>query len=44
MYEIPGQGDVAKVVITEKSVTEKATPLVVMRGSSRSPRQRRAAS
>jgi ATP-dependent Clp protease ATP-binding subunit ClpX len=44
MYEIPGQGDVAKVVITEQSVTEKAAPLVVMRGASRSPRQRRAAS
>ena len=44
MYEIPGKGDVAKVVITEPAVTEKAAPLVVMRGSSRTPRQRRAAS
>jgi ATP-dependent protease Clp ATPase subunit len=44
MYEIPGKGDVAKVVITEQAVTEKAAPLVVMRGASRTPRQRRAAS
>ena len=44
MYEIPGKADVAKVVVTEKAVTEKAAPLLVMRGASRSPRQRRAAS
>jgi ATP-dependent Clp protease ATP-binding subunit ClpX len=44
MFDIPGKGDVAKVVITEQSVKDKAAPLVVMRGNSRSPRQRRAAS
>ena len=44
MYEIPGKADVAKVVVTEKAVTEKAAPLLVMRGASRAPRQRRAAS
>ena len=44
MYEVPGMGDVAKVVVTESSVTEKTPPLVVMRGATRSPRQRRAAS
>jgi ATP-dependent Clp protease ATP-binding subunit ClpX len=44
MYEVPGMGDVAKVVVTESSVTEKTAPLIVMRGSSKVPRQRRAAS
>ncbi len=44
MYEVPGMGDVAKVVVTEASVSEKTPPLVVMRGATRSPRQRRAAS
>jgi ATP-dependent Clp protease ATP-binding subunit ClpX len=44
MYEVPGMGDVAKVVVTESSVTEKTAPLIVMRGSSKAPRQRRAAS
>ena len=44
MFEIPGKGDVAKVVVTEQAVKEKAAPLVVMRGTSRAPRQRRAAS
>ncbi len=44
MYEIPGKGDVAKVVVTAQAVKEKTAPLVVMRGSGRSPRQRRAAS
>jgi ATP-dependent Clp protease ATP-binding subunit ClpX len=44
MFEIPGKGDVAKVVITEQAVKEKSAPLVVMRGTSRAPRQRRAAS
>ena len=44
MYEVPGLGDVAKVVVTESSVTEKTAPLIVMRGSSKAPRQRRAAS
>jgi len=44
MYEIPGKADVAKVVVTEKSVTEKTAPLLVMRGATRAPRQRRAAS
>ena len=44
MFDIPGKGDVAKVVVTEQAVKEKAAPLVVMRGTSRAPRQRRAAS
>jgi ATP-dependent Clp protease ATP-binding subunit ClpX len=44
MYEVPGMGDVAKVVVTESSVIEKTSPLIVMRGSSKAPRQRRAAS
>jgi ATP-dependent Clp protease ATP-binding subunit ClpX len=44
MFEIPGKGDVAKVVVTEQAVKEKVAPLVVMRGTSRAPRQRRAAS
>jgi len=44
MYEVPGMGDVAKVVVTESSVIEKTAPLIVMRGSSKAPRQRRAAS
>jgi len=44
MFDIPGKGDVAKVVVTEQAVKEKAAPLVVMRGSTRAPRQRRAAS
>ena len=44
MYDVPGKGDVAKVVVTEQAVKEKAAPLVVMRGTSRTPRQRRAAS
>jgi ATP-dependent Clp protease ATP-binding subunit ClpX len=44
MYEVPGMGDVAKVVVTESSVMEKTAPLIVMRGSSKAPRQRRAAS
>jgi ATP-dependent Clp protease ATP-binding subunit ClpX len=44
MYDVPGKGDVAKVVITEQAVKEKAAPLVVMRGNTRTPRQRRAAS
>ena len=44
MYEVPGMGDAAKVVVTESSVTEKTAPLIVMRGSSKVPRQRRAAS
>ena len=44
MYEVPGMGDVAKVVVTESSVTEKTAPLIVMRGNSKAPRQRRAAS
>ena len=44
MYEVPGMGDVAKVVVTESSVTEKTAPLIVMRGSVKAPRQRRAAS
>ena len=44
MYEVPGMGDAAKVVVTESSVTEKTAPLIVMRGSSKAPRQRRAAS
>ncbi|MBM3729970.1 MAG: ATP-dependent Clp protease ATP-binding subunit ClpX [Actinobacteria bacterium] len=44
MFDIPGKGDVAKVVVTEQSVKERAAPLVVMRGNSRAPRQRRAAS
>ena len=44
MYEIPGKTDVAKVVVTEQSVTEKTAPLLVMRGAARTSRQRRAAS
>ena len=44
MYEVPGMGDVAKVVVTESSVIEKTAPLFVIRGSSKAPRQRRAAS
>ncbi len=44
MYEVPGMGDVAKIVVTESSVIEKSAPLIVMRGSSKAPRQRRAAS
>ena len=44
MYEVPGMGDVAKIVVTESSVIEKTAPLIVMRGSSKAPRQRRAAS
>jgi len=44
MYEVPGMGDVAKVVVTESSVIEKTAPLIVIRGSSKAPRQRRAAS
>jgi len=44
MYEVPGMGDVAKVVVTESSVTDKTAPLIVMRGSSKATRQRRAAS
>ncbi len=44
MYDVPGKGDVAKVVVTEQAVKDKAAPLVVMRGTSRTPRQRRAAS
>lgn len=44
MYEVPGMGDVAKIVVTESSVIERTAPLTVMRGSSKAPRQRRAAS
>ena len=44
MYEVPGMGDVAKVVVTESSVIEKTAPLFVIRGNSKAPRQRRAAS
>lgn len=44
MYEVPGMGDVAKIVVTESSVIERTAPLTVMRGSSKVPRQRRAAS
>jgi len=44
MYEVPGMGNVAKVVVTDKTVLEKVPPLIVMRGATRGSRQRRAAS
>ena len=43
MYEVPGRTDVARVVVDEDCVTERAAPELVAR-SARAPRQRRAAS
>lgn len=44
MYEIPGRTDVAKVVVTAECITDKVSPEIVLRGSARVSRQRRAAS
>ena len=44
MYEVPGRTDIAKVVITAECVTNKAMPELVLKGATRAPRQRRAAS
>ena len=41
MYDLPGRTDVGKVVIDEKTVTEKVNPTLVPR---KAPRQRKAAS
>jgi ATP-dependent Clp protease ATP-binding subunit ClpX len=44
MYEVPGRTDVAKVVVDGACVTEKKSPEIVLRGSTRTTRPRRAAS
>ena len=41
MYDLPGRTDIGKVVIDEKTVTEKVNPTLVPR---KAPRQRKAAS
>jgi ATP-dependent Clp protease ATP-binding subunit ClpX len=44
MYELPGRSDVEKVVLDEESVSQQSAPTLVLRGSSRTSRPRRAAS
>ncbi len=44
MYELPGRADVAKILIEEATVTDKAAPTLVPRAAVRSARPRRAAS
>lgn len=44
MYEVPGRTDIAKVVVDADCVNKKSTPELVLKSSSRTPRQRRAAS
>lgn len=44
MYEVPGRTDIAKVVVDADCVNKISTPELVLKSSSRTPRQRRAAS
>ena len=44
MYDLPGRGDVGRVVIDEPTVLTKVNPTLVPRDTARAQRPRRAAS